>query len=108
MQLYVPVSTILKSGCPSTSFCLTIKNTLLIECNSHGLNQNNLIVIGYTLTQPCVKKLGCVLDVGLVMSGHAARMCMSLSSCGWSNNVERTANRRTEMMYQRRCGQQET
>ena len=44
--------------------------------NSNGLNQNNNLVIGNTLidTQPCVTNLGSVLDVGLVMSGHAVHM----------------------------------
>ena len=38
-----------------------------------------ILVIGNTVidTQPCVTNLGCVLDFGLVMSGHAARMCKS-------------------------------
>ena len=58
---------------------LHMQPTELIEYNSNGLNQNNHLVIGNTVidTQPCVTNLGCVLDVGLVMSGHAARMCKS-------------------------------
>ena len=54
---------------------LNDRKTALIEYNSNGLNQNNHLVID---TQPCVTNLGCVLDVGLVMSGHAARMCESV------------------------------
>ena len=51
--------------------------TELIEYSSNGLNQNNHLVIGNTVidTQPCVTNLGCVLDVGRVMLGHAAHMC---------------------------------
>ena len=50
-----------------------------LSSNSNGLNQNNHLVIGNTVidTQSCVTNLCCVLDVGLVMSGHAARMCKS-------------------------------
>ena len=63
----------------SNFLLLNDKKTELIEYNSNGLNQNNDLVIGNTVidTQPCVTNLGCVLDVGLVMSSYAARMCKS-------------------------------
>ena len=63
----------------SSNFLLNDKKTELIEYNSNGFNQNNYLVIGNTLidTQPCVTNFGCVLDVGLVMSGYAARMWKS-------------------------------
>ena len=63
----------------SNFLLLNDKKTELMEYNSNGFNQNNNLVIGNTVinTQPCVTNLGCVLYVGLVMSGHAARMCKS-------------------------------
>ena len=69
----------IKEWLSSNFLLLNDKKTELIEYNSNSLNQNNHLVIGNTVidTQPCVTNLGCVLDVGLVMSGHAARMCNS-------------------------------
>ena len=76
--LYACINDI-KEWLSSNFLLLNDKKTELIEYNSNGLNQNNHLVIGNTVidTQPCVTNLGCVLDVGLVMSGHAARMCKS-------------------------------
>ena len=55
------------------------KKTELFKYNSNGLNQNNHLAIGNTIidTEACVTNLSCVLDVGLVMSRHAARMCIA-------------------------------
>ena len=63
----------------SSNSLLHDKKTELIEYNSNGLNQNNHLVISNTVIdiQPCVTNLGCVMDVGLVMSGHVARMWIS-------------------------------
>ena len=63
----------------SNFLLLNDKKTALIEYNSNDLNQNNNLVIGNTVidTQPGVTNLGCVLDIGLVMSGHATLMCKS-------------------------------
>ena len=76
--LYACINDI-KEWLSSNFLLLNDKKTELIEYNSNGLNQNNHLVIGNTVidTQTCVTNLGCVLDVGLVMSGHAARMCKS-------------------------------
>ena len=67
----------IKEWLSSNFLLLNDKKTELIEYTSNDLNQNNHLVIGNRLidTQPCVTNFGCVLDVGLVMSGHAARMC---------------------------------
>ena len=75
MQLYVPVS--IKQW--SSKLLMNDKKTELIEYNSNGLKQNHHVAIGNTLidTQPRVTNLVCVLDVDIMMSGHAARMCKS-------------------------------
>ena len=69
----------IKEWLSSKFLLLNDKKRELNEYNSNGLNQNNHLVIENTVidTQPCVTKLCCVLDVGLLMSGHAARMCKS-------------------------------
>ena len=76
--LYACINDI-KEWLSSNFLLLNNKKTELIEYTSYGLNQNNHLVIGNTIidTQPCVTNLGCVLDVGFVMSGHVACMCKS-------------------------------
>ena len=76
--LYACINDI-KERLSSNFLLLNDKNTELIEYNSNGLHQNNNLVIGNTVIdiQQCETNLGCDLDVGLVVSGYAARMCKS-------------------------------